>query len=81
MDRKERVGQQTHPAAQLVALAGRELVTERHLGSPRFVGESGTKCATLAAIVAPRSLGPRGSRAAVLFSGDEIGTRPLQFNS
>ena len=78
---KERVGQQTPPAAQLVALAGRELAAVRHHGSPRFVGESGTKCAMLAAIAAPHSLGPRGSRAVVHFSGDESVTRPLQFDS
>jgi hypothetical protein len=35
---QERVGQLTLSAAELDALAGQELVTERHLGSPRPVG-------------------------------------------
>jgi len=39
-DTKERVGQQTPPAAQLVALAGRELAAVRHHGSPRLSPES-----------------------------------------
>ena len=81
MGKKERVGQQTLPTVQLDAPAGRELVAVRHHGSPRSVGESGTKCAMLAAIGAPHSLGPRGSMTVVHFSGDVIGTRPLQFDS
>jgi hypothetical protein len=77
---KERVGQHTLPAAELDALAGQELVTERHLGSPRSVGELETACAMLTAITV-HSLSPRSSSAAVHCSGAELDTRPLQFNS
>ena len=78
--KKERVGQHTLPAAELDALAGQELVTERHLGSPRSVGELETACAMLTAIAVPHSLSPRSSTAAVHCSGAELDTRPLQFN-
>ena len=81
MDKKERVGQQTFPAAQLDTSAGRELVTMRHHGSPRSVGEPETKCAMFATIAATHSLGSRGNMTDVYFSGDEIDTSPLQFDS
>ena len=75
--KKERVGQHTLPAAELDALAGQELVTERHLGSPRSVGELETACAMLTAIAVTHSLSPRSSTAAVYCSGAELDTRPL----
>jgi hypothetical protein len=76
-----RVGQLTLPAAELDALTGQELVTERHLGSPRPVGELETVCAMLAEIAAPHSLSPCDSTAVVHCSGAQIDTHPLQFAS
>ena len=77
---KERVGQQTLPAAQLDATAGRELEAVRHHGSPRSVGISGTECAMLATIAAPHSLEPPSVLADMHFSGERLDTRPLQFD-